>query len=177
MYENYLVHHGIKGMKWGVRRFQNKDGTLTEAGKRRLFNSGKNIRIDNSDRIHPDDLHKARTQLRSEAATDFRNAANIAREGANIANTTRQMARQHSENVKNRKLQRISKMDLSELTDEQLRTETSRLNLERQYRNALSDNVRVGQNHVDGLLQTVGSLLAVGVGAAGIMAAIEEMKK
>lgn len=30
-----LYHHGIKGMKWGVRRYQNEDGTLTEAGKKR----------------------------------------------------------------------------------------------------------------------------------------------
>lgn len=30
-----LYHHGIKGMKWGVRRYQNKDGSLTSAGKRR----------------------------------------------------------------------------------------------------------------------------------------------
>ena len=30
-----LYHHGVKGMKWGVRRFQNKDGSLTKAGKRR----------------------------------------------------------------------------------------------------------------------------------------------
>lgn len=31
----YLEHHGIKGQKWGIRRFQNKDGTRTSAGKRR----------------------------------------------------------------------------------------------------------------------------------------------
>lgn len=32
---DFLAHHGIKGQKWGVRRFQNPDGTLTEAGKKR----------------------------------------------------------------------------------------------------------------------------------------------
>lgn len=33
--EDYLMHFGIKGMKWGVRRYQNKDGTLTAKGKKR----------------------------------------------------------------------------------------------------------------------------------------------
>lgn len=33
--DNYLAHFGIKGQKWGIRRFQNEDGTLTEAGKKR----------------------------------------------------------------------------------------------------------------------------------------------
>lgn len=36
---DYLKHYGILGMKWGVRRFQNKDGTLTEAGKKRYYNT------------------------------------------------------------------------------------------------------------------------------------------
>lgn len=32
---SYLIHSGIKGMKWGERRFQNEDGTLTEEGRKR----------------------------------------------------------------------------------------------------------------------------------------------
>lgn len=38
--KNELMHHGIMGQKWGVRRFQNEDGTLTELGKKRYYRTG-----------------------------------------------------------------------------------------------------------------------------------------
>ena len=36
-----LCHWGVKGMKWGVRRYQNKDGTLTPSGKKRYSSKNK----------------------------------------------------------------------------------------------------------------------------------------
>ena len=43
----YLAHHGVKGQRWGVRRFQNPDGSLTEKGKRRMKTlQGKSDKFD-----------------------------------------------------------------------------------------------------------------------------------
>ena len=80
-----LQHHGIKGQKWGVRRFQNKDGSLTCAGKNRLEKGSKINRISTVAETTP---HKDRTYVTindhdndyyKEHMTKFRRHSNINR--------------------------------------------------------------------------------------------------
>ncbi len=49
--ESELFHHGVLGQKWGVRRYQNEDGSLTAAGKRKLEKKDSKWASKNSDKI------------------------------------------------------------------------------------------------------------------------------
>lgn len=59
-YPTYLIHYGIQGQKWGVRRFQNEDGTLTEEGIRRY---GRLIDKAESSEKHKKKLEKFESKL------------------------------------------------------------------------------------------------------------------
>ena len=65
-----LYHHGIKGMKWGIRRFQRKDGSLTSAGKKRYLD-------DPSVKSSKAKMDAARKKQRA-ANADYTNASNKA---------------------------------------------------------------------------------------------------
>jgi hypothetical protein len=73
MNQNYIIingelyHHGIKGMKWGVRRYQNKDGSLTALGKRRAKPDG----TFKTDREMREEIKNERFKLREEYRTQY----------------------------------------------------------------------------------------------------------
>ena len=46
IYNGQLYHAGVKGMRWGVRKYQNEDGTLTEAGKKRYGKAPTGVTAD-----------------------------------------------------------------------------------------------------------------------------------
>ena len=68
--DSYLQHHGVKGMKWGVRRFRNEDGTLTEAGKKRYNEDGS--RKTHRDKLIAKYRAKGMNQKDAEAAAEKR---------------------------------------------------------------------------------------------------------
>lgn len=174
MYNNELYHHGIRGMKWGVRRYQNKDGSLTALGQKRYLqeelrggnnnngggkkNRNNNVkrRTANVDEWVKDDIHK--TKALADASSHMTNELKRANDNA--------MRKQPK-----------AKMNLSNMTDKQLRDEINRALLERQYNDMFApQNTSRGREYVGNVLEVAGSVLAIGSSALGIALAIKELK-
>ena len=76
--DDELYHHGIKGQRWGVRRFQNPDGTLTSAGKKRyamadVVTIHPNGQITSSKRDAKRAAAKARREAKRQEKSDVKN--------------------------------------------------------------------------------------------------------
>lgn len=82
--EEYLAHHGVLGMKWGIRRYQNYDGSLTAAGRKRLGQVEKKI-VKNAPKaakqmgvdinLNDPKIKYATSKARSNARTAIKNGA------------------------------------------------------------------------------------------------------
>lgn len=62
----YLAHHGIKGQKWGVRRYQNLDGSYTDEGRRRRGTSPRKRYSDLTDEEIANRIRRRQNELKLE---------------------------------------------------------------------------------------------------------------
>ena len=202
-----LYHDGIKGMKWGIRRYQNYDGTLTEEGRRRYNKNYYDDRAEGSLPTKDEDgnyyytnkkgkktLYKTRSeQLSDTELTDLNRR--VQQENKLAAETSDayeykgpkadQALRDASRIAKDiadalpKGNGKVIKKDYSYLSDQELRDRINRLQLEDNYGRLTGDTkyVKSGSEKAREILQTVGSVLAVSGSAVGLAYTIRKMRE
>lgn len=166
--DNELMHHGVKGQRWGVRRYQNKDGSLTAAGRKRY---DQDIRDNNA------------KKKENRIVIDGPDAKRWVKEDINrskkLVDATKDMTKELKNIESNTPRPRNSKkLDLSKMSDKELRDRINRANLERQYNDMFADPGRVskGRQYARSFLDGAGTVLTVGSSALAIALAYKELK-
>lgn len=155
---NELYHWGIKGMKWGVRRYQNSDGSLTPAGKKR-YNSiveskpkgeqpsgwkyqlpDRLKRQSDRDGINPRGTYGTLPDL-DRYTIGVRKYAN-----PTTAAGKKRHVEDHSDHSK------TYRKDVRTMSDQELRDSLNRLNMERQYAQLTAKEKSTGRKWVESLL-------------------------
>ena len=154
---NVITHWGIKGMKWGVRRYQNKDGSLTDAGRRRLE---RDQAESNNAKLSADPKKWDRQ--------DTERAKKLVDSSASTVRTVRSSIRSKKQKPR---------MDLSSMSDQEMRNRINRELLERQYNDMFApEKVSKGKSYALKTLDVAGTVLGIGSSALGIALAIKELK-
>ncbi len=165
-----LAHYGVKGQKWGIRRYQNKDGSLTSKGqarydrdKRENAAKKKENRIDLSE---PDPKRWVREDLeRSKKTVDATDTLVKEMKKIEQATATKPIPK---------------RMDLSQMSDKEMRERINRELLERQYNQLFAETTSVqiskGREALRTTLEVAGSVLAIAGSSLSLALAIKELK-
>lgn len=165
MTENELYHHGVKNMRWGVRRYQNPDGTLTELGKRRLESTKKENR--------PTSQEGVNGWVHKQVAEDYGTAKSALGSVRDVSSSANSMARRRAEKQRQKMK---DEMDVSSMSDKELQQAINRMNLEQSYKRLKTQDVKTGSDYASDILSTVGEVVGIAGGVAGIMVAIHTLK-
>lgn len=172
MRHSELEHSGILGMKWGVRRFQNSDGTLTEAGKKRYGSTKPTEQQLLEDSLYYDKLNMRKMgEAATKAGKDGKaspsekitgQSRNIVGEMKDIARTTAPPKRTSAK--------------AKSMSDQELRDAINRMRLERDFDSLNSEHVESGYDKTMKFLNVAGSVIGIGAGIAGIATAYASIK-
>lgn len=134
----YLEHHGILGMKWGVRRFQNEDGSLTDAGKKRYIGSSLvgGVKSYLKDRKRKKTLAEARVKRQATVEAKKQHEAEK-KDALDSGDPT--------------KIQKFQK----ELSNEELRYATDRIRLTETLNQQSEARIKSGMDKAEDLMKTV----------------------
>lgn len=195
--EEDLMHHGVKDQKWGQRRYQNRDGSLTPEGRRHYgYDSearpGRDYREakpgDRDTVNYPRDNNKNKNKgndsnsnnnkkppSKEEIKTsEYKLKSKKMEAQSKVTDAASKFLNKSAEKAEKKAM---SKMNLNNLSDDELRERINRYNLEKQYKQIAAGDVAKGRKSLSSLLDTTGSILAVGVSAATLASIIWEMKQ
>lgn len=152
-----LYHWGIKGQKWGIRRYQNPDGSLTEEGKARYGgDSYDKLSQNQKDRYNAD-------KTKAEVAT-FDTASKTALGVKSITNDISNMPSMQEKG-------KVSYAKYPNMSDKELQDRANRLALEHRYSDLTGETryEKSGSEKAREVLQTVGAVAGIGATIAGII--------
>lgn len=117
-----LYHHGVKGQRWGVRRYQNKDGSLTSYGKKRYAKELAKLEAEKK-RVR----QQEQTAKKMKKLDDMRKDIDERKKALNPDDTPEFAKQQKALSVP-------QKRKLSELSNEEIQAKIDRMNLENKYK-------------------------------------------